>query len=67
MTTDTDTLAARLRRALVDQLTGRARFLRDRGEIKTPELLERAAMALTPAPVVPAEGLGAAALAVRHG
>lgn len=42
---------------LAPQLTGRARFLRDRGEIKTPELLERAAKALTPAPVVPAEGL----------
>lgn len=50
---------------LVDQLTGRARFLRDRGEIKTPELLERAAMALTPAPVVPAEGLDALVAAAQ--
>jgi len=31
---------------LADQLLGRARFCRDRGEIKTPELLEAAAAAL---------------------
>lgn len=32
---------------LVERLTGRARFCRDRGEIKTPELLEGAAAELT--------------------
>ncbi len=31
---------------LKQQLLGRAQFLRDKGEIKTPELLERAAAAL---------------------
>lgn len=31
---------------LTDQLEGRARFLRDRGEIKSPEIMERAANAL---------------------
>jgi len=28
---------------LIERLTGRARFCRDRGEVKTPELLEEAA------------------------
>ena len=32
---------------LVERLTGRARFCRDRGEIKTPEWLEGAAAELT--------------------
>lgn len=34
----------------VQQLRGRAQFLRDRGEVKSPELLERAAAALTAQP-----------------
>lgn len=42
---------ARNRNTLTDQLIGRARFLRDRGEIKSPQLLEEAARALsTPIP-----------------
>lgn len=32
--------------SLVSQLRGRAKFLRTRGEVKTPELLERAAREL---------------------
>lgn len=31
---------------LIQQLKGRAKFCRDRGEVKTPELLERAVKAL---------------------
>ena len=33
-------------RELIQQLKGRAEFCRDRGEVKTPELLERAVKAL---------------------
>lgn len=32
--------------ALIERLRGRAAFCRDRGEIKTPELLEEAAAAI---------------------
>lgn len=36
-----------LEQLLADQLTGRARFLRDRNEIKSPELMEQAAATIT--------------------
>ena len=60
-------------RELIQQLKGRAEFCRDRGEVKTPELLERAIKALEQregyklVPVVDSDAMWSAGMVIIEG